>query len=78
MTYHGVEMIYKVLRSVSIEIRAIFLRDQECFGEAYIMFTGTADLVGWERSGDRLIKYVTAFSECRLYGTCGAGASQIQ
>lgn len=46
------------LRSVSIEIRVIFLRDQECFGESYIMFTGTADLVGWERSGDRLIKYV--------------------
>ena len=66
-------MINKVLRSVCIKIRVIFLRDQECFGEAYIMFTGTADLVGWERSGDRLIMYVIAFSE--VYGTCGAGAS---
>lgn len=36
--------------------RVIFRGGRECYGEAYIMFTGTADLVGVDPSGDRLIK----------------------
>lgn len=42
------------------------------------MFTGTADLVGWERSGDRLIKYVIAFSECRVYGSVWRGSFYLR
>ncbi|CAN0118377.1 unnamed protein product [Ectocarpus sp. 6 AP-2014] len=33
----------------------VFRRGRECFGEAYIMFTGTADQIGGDKSGDRLI-----------------------
>lgn len=39
--------------------RTIFRRGRECYGEAYIMFSGTADQRGEERSGDRFIKYVS-------------------
>lgn len=35
--------------------RHVFRRGRECFGEAYIMFTGTADQIGGDKSGDRLI-----------------------
>ena len=36
--------------------RVIFRRGRECDGDAYIMFTGTADQQGGDKSGDRLIK----------------------
>lgn len=38
--------------------RMIFRWGRECYGEAYVMFTGTADQRGQEESGDRLIKQV--------------------
>lgn len=41
---------------VTYSPRVIFRRGRECDGEAYIMFTGTADQKGGDKSGDRLIK----------------------
>lgn len=41
---------------VTFRLRVIFRRGRECDGEAYIMFTGTADQKGGDKSGDRLIK----------------------
>lgn len=37
-------------------LRDVFRRGRECYGEAYIMFTGSADQKGSDKSGDRLIK----------------------
>lgn len=36
--------------------RVIFRWGRKCHGEAYIMFTGTADQKGGDKAGDRLLK----------------------
>ncbi|CAM9105994.1 unnamed protein product [Scytosiphon promiscuus] len=51
------------LRGFTVPGRHVFRRGRECYGEAYIMFTGSADQKGSDKSGDRLIKEGDLFGD---------------
>ncbi|CAM9939088.1 unnamed protein product [Laminaria digitata] len=48
---------------LTVPRRTIFRRGRECYGEAYIMFAGSADQKGGEASEDRLIKEGDLFGD---------------